>query len=297
MGSVAMARRAGNQPATAATNAVISSYRQGGQLELMITSWVRQNGGMRLVPTMPEFMIATLRLGDDITDELIAASRVVRPLWNEAFAEHRDFIPHIKELVRSGKHCVHHPLVQSFMTAWALNIRWGNCDSGCWDAIGVNVPRVHLESLAKLGGVEGFEIMLGDRAAHCCASLSNNDHDRKFCLIVNCPAWIELASHPEFQATFEKQLRMVIQHEMAHFVHQGSNPRSETHAHCRGIAAAFARSPVPTSRSEFLSQIKEEHPEVENNPEMRELILERGEPTWRLVRRWINNFKRHATSL
>lgn len=250
---------------------------------------------MKLNPVMPQFMAATIRLGDEIAGELIGAARSVRPRWTKLFDEHHDFVPKIRQFVMQGRHCVRHPLVHAFMATWAEGVRWGVCDSGCWDAIGINVPQSHLDDLARFGGVEGFEIMLGDGASHCCAILGNNDHDRRFGLIMNCPAWIELASYPEYQDTFEKQLRMVIQHEMAHFLHQGGNQRTETHAHCRGIATAFRDMPMPSDREDFLALIQSDHPEISNNQEMRDLVLQGGEASWRLVRRWINNFKRHDT--
>jgi hypothetical protein len=132
--------------------------------------------------------------------------------------------------------------------------------------------------------------MLGDRADFCSASLGNNDHNREFGLIVNCPAWIELASHEEFQWSFDRQMHMVIQHEMAHFRYQNGGERSEIHAHCRGVASALWRDQAPTSQEEFVAIVQNDYQEISRNDEIRRLVLN-GQTSWRLVRRWLHLFK------
>jgi len=180
------------------------------------------------------------------------------------------------------------------MLEWARNTTWGICDSGCRDAFGVKVPAIHLERLAEFGGVEAFCLMIGDHADFCSASLGNNDHNREFGLIINCPAWIELASHEEFQWSFDRQIHIVVQHEMAHFRHQNGGPRSETHAHCRGIASALHRDQNPSSREEFVAVVQRGYQEISSNDEMRRLVLDNGQASWRLVRLWLYLFRKHG---
>jgi hypothetical protein len=158
----------------------------------------------------------------------------------------------------------------------------------------VNVPPIHVERLAAFGGVEAFSLMLGDLAGFCRASLGNNDHNREFGLILNCPAWLELASHDELQSSFERQLKMTIQHEMAHFRHQNAGIRSETHAHCRGIASVLSRDRPPTSIEEFHAIVHQDYPEIARNDEMRSLVLDQGQTPWRLVRLWLRLFRKHS---
>ncbi len=185
---------------------------------------------MRLNPKEPNFTASTILLGEEIAQQLIESARRARPKWVELFQEHAGAIPQLKVAAQSRLPTFHHRLVSEFILEWARNTTWGVCDSGCSDAIGVNVPSIHLERLAEFGGVEAFSFMLGDRADFCSASLGNNDHNREFGLIVNCPTWIELASHEEFQWSFDRQMHMVIQHEMAHFRYQNGGERSEIHA-------------------------------------------------------------------
>jgi hypothetical protein len=209
------------------------------------------------------------------------------------FEEHASAIPQLKVVARSRLPTFHHPLASEFMQKWARNATWGVCDYGRRDVIGVNVPPIHLERLAEFGGIESFSFMLGDRADFCCASLVNNDNNREFGLIVNCPMWIELASHEEFQWSFDRRMNMVIQHEMAHFRHQNGGERSEIHAHCRGVASVFRRDQTPDSQESFVAIIHKGYPDITNNDEIRRLVLN-GQASRRLVRLWLHLFKEYG---
>jgi hypothetical protein len=246
---------------------------------------------MKLHTKEPQFLASTIFLGDDIAKQLIEGSRRARPKWVELFQEHREAIPELMHSIRSKLHTIHHPLVGAFIIEWARNIPWGICPSECSNAISINIPSFHLERLARYGGVDSFIIMLGDLANFCCASLGNNDHE--FGLILNCPAWLQLASHQEFQSSFEQQIEMVVQHEMAHFRHQDGSENSEIIAHCRGIASFFSRQDLPTSGNEFILFVRLKFPEITQNHEINSLILEGGEIPWRLVRLWLHLFKRY----
>lgn len=243
---------------------------------------------MKINAKEPEFSLATIILGDDIAEQLIESSRRSRPKWMELFEKYRNAIPGVM-LAAQARHTVHHPLVSEFMLEWAHNITWGLCPSGCPDAIGVNVPHIHLKRLAAGGGVEAFSLLLGDLGGFCSATLGNNNHNREFGLILNCPALLELASRDEFQSSFERQLTMIIQHEMAHFRHQTGGSRSETHAHCRGIAAVLSCDKPLRSLEEFHAIIYQEYPEIAHNDEMKSLVLDDRAP-WRLVRLWLHLF-------
>jgi hypothetical protein len=182
------------------------------------------------------------------------------------------------------------PLVREFVVEWARNMEWGIRPSLCVDALEINVPSHHIMRLHSLGDVESFSILLGDLGEFCSASLGNNSHDRNFGLILNCPAWLRVASRPEFQGTFERQLVEVVQHEMAHFKYQIKNTRSEILAHCRGIAAMLSLS-VPSPSGNLRELIVSDYPELATNPEIQQFILEGCESNWRLIRIWLQIFK------
>lgn len=245
---------------------------------------------MKINAKEPGFSRSTILLGDDITCQLIESSRRSRPKWRQLFEKRRSGIRDLMLAARS-RHTVHHPLVRGFVVEWARNISWGICPSGCANAIAVSVPSIHLTRLATTGGIEAFYFFLGDLADFCSASLGNNNHNREFGLILNCPAWLELASREEFKASFERQIAHVVQHEMAHFRHQGRGARSETHAHCRGIASVLPRDIPPKSIEEFHAIVAQEYPEIAHNDEIKQLVLDRGQTTWRLVRLWLYLFR------
>jgi len=158
--------------------------------------------------------------------------------------------------------------------------------SRCVDALEINVPSHHTERLYSLGGVESFSLLLGDLGDFCSASLGNNTPDRKFGLILNCPAWLRVASRAEFQWTFDRQLVEVVQHEMAHFKYHEKGPRAEIHAHCRGIAAMLSVNPPPVI--ENLREVIRDYPELANNPEIEEIVLDGAAAKLRLVRMWMH---------
>lgn len=178
--------------------------------------------------------MSTIRLGHEIYSQLVCASRKARKRWVDNFQIYKDEWPVIQEKIRASQHTFTSPLAQAFVLEWAQNLGWALHPSGSLEAIGVQVPFVLLAELKELGEVESFEFILGDRAQVCCASLGNNDHNRAFGLIVNYPVWIELASHEKYVNSFEKQLGLVIHHEMAHFCHQQTEARSELHAQSCG---------------------------------------------------------------
>jgi hypothetical protein len=104
---------------------------------------------MRLNPKEPNFTASTILLGEEIAQQLIESARRSRPKWVELFQEHAGAIPQLKVAAQSRLPTFHHPLVSEFILEWARNTTWGVCDSGCSDAIGVNVPSIHIERLAE----------------------------------------------------------------------------------------------------------------------------------------------------
>jgi hypothetical protein len=252
---------------------------------------------MRITATEPSFSLATAKLGDEIRRQLVLASRRSRPRWKEIFEGHRPLISMLRGMIEQGHHTVQFPLVAGFMNEWAQNFDWPVCPSGCSDAIGIDAPERVLSEVMRFGNVESFEVMLGDLHSPCCAFLGNNDHDLRFGIIVNCPVWIELASHEEHTASFEKQLGMVIHHEMAHFLHQKDGAVSEMHGHARGVAWVLASSKEPPqSADEAMTILANEHFDVWHNPEVRALFVDRGQAGWRLVRLWMNHLKAAGVS-
>jgi hypothetical protein len=250
---------------------------------------------MRLKRKEPDFSAATALLGQDIAEQLIRASRMARPQWEVLFQRFKTVLPEVVAAVRSRVQTSRHPLVGKFMVEWANNIPWGTCRSGCYDAIGIKVPVFHLERLAKFGAVEDFSFMLGDTGTFSSATLGNNDHNREFGLILNCPAWLNLASYPEHQNSFERQIRLVIHHEMAHFSYQVAGSRSELHAHCRGVASVlWSENKLPRSAEEFVALIGQGYPEIAQNNEIEQLILKEPKAPWRIIRLWLFLFTRYC---
>jgi len=251
-------------------------------------------GQMKIKAREPDFSIATMRLGNEIHAQLVGASRKSRKRWMDIFKDYREVIPELRRMIASSQHTANLPLVRAFMHEWARNLDWDLCESGCWDAIGVQVPHGLVAELAVLGGVENFYFMLGDLANACCATLGNNDHNLEFGLIFNCPIWIELASHDEYVSSFEKQIGMIIHHEMAHFRHQRKDLRSELHAHTRGIAWVLSSADLPNTKKAAIEVMQREHSDIWQNEEIRYLFTDVGESGWRLLKLWIHYFKKYG---
>jgi hypothetical protein len=247
---------------------------------------------MKVKPIEPHFSVATIHLGKEIHTQLIRASRRSRQRWSEIFAQHRNMIDLVQEGSRSGQHTVNIPFVSAFMTEWARNLDWKLRPQECWDAIQVEVPEHIWSGLREFGGVESFELMIGDTASFTCATLGNNDHNLAFGLILNSPAWIQLASFEEYADSFEKQLGLVLHHEMAHFRHQQTGSRSELHAHIRALGWLLSTTELPAGKEATIALIERDHGEIWQNQELRNLFLQAGEAGWRLLKLWIRLYKR-----
>ena len=110
------------------------------------------------------------------------------------------------------------------------------------------------------------------------------DHDLCYGLYVNVPIWIQLAVESQWRDSFNRQVRMVIFHETAHFRWIGDGLRGEHMAHARGVASLRAGA-WPTDRVEMAALLEREHPQAWHNPEIRSLIMETKGGV-RLVRAW-----------
>src|SRR5260370_17878260 len=110
---------------------------------------------MKLRVREPEFSRVTANLGKDIAKQLIESSRRSRPRWRELFEHFRQAIDELSIAARSRK-TLSHPLVREFIIEWARNVHWRICDSGCIDAIGIEVPSDHVERLKAPAGLEAF---------------------------------------------------------------------------------------------------------------------------------------------
>jgi hypothetical protein len=251
---------------------------------------------MRIKALEPQFSIATSRLASAIHHQLIAASRNSRPRWKQLSIIYADTIPEVRRLLGESQQTIHLPVVKGFMLEWARHLEWPLCDPGCCDAIGVEVPNAFINELKQYGTVASFELLLTDTHKTALASLGNNDHDHRFGLIVNCPLWLQLAMDDQWAATFEKQLGVVIHHEMGHFRHQQNGIRSEFLAHSRSVGWALSASAMPPSREAAVACLETAHPDVWYNDEVRRLFAEQGEAAWRLVRLWGNLFQKHGLS-
>jgi hypothetical protein len=248
---------------------------------------------MKVTPIEPDFSVATIRLANEIHTQLVCASRRSRQRWSKTFAQFPDMIDLAQQRSRSGEHSVNMPVVSEFMVEWARNLNW-KLRQECWDAIQVEVPENILSGLRKCGGVESFELLLGDTASFTSATLGSNNHNLAFGLILNCPGWITLASHNQYADSFERQLGMVIHHEMAHFRHQQSGSRAELHAHIRGLAWVLSSTELPGSKEAAVALLEQNHWDVWQNEEVQKLFVEGGESAWRLLRLWISLYKAHS---
>lgn len=189
-----------------------------------------------------------------------------------------------------------HPLVSGFLAAWAQNTTWGIQPPLHTDGVRLKVPTIHLNSLAQTSGVESFSLLLGVRADFCSATFYCGEDHQDAILIVNCPAFLHIASDAEYQAGFERTVASIIQHEMAHFRYRKDSPRAETFAHCRGIASVLGPEAVLASAQQLVELIETEYPEFAQNDDIKSLILKGGKPTWRLIRRWQSMFKAARSS-
>jgi hypothetical protein len=251
---------------------------------------------MKLEAKEPDFTRSTILLGDAIAEQLIQSSRRSRTRWIELFAPYSD--KEIRELMflsRTQK-VASHPLVGGFLAAWAQNTTWGIQPPLHYDGVRLKVPNVHLKRLAQTSSVTSFSLFLGVRADFCSATLFSSDDHEDVMLIVNCPAFLHIASDAGYQAGFERTVGGIIQHEMAHFRYRKANPRAETLAHCRGIASVLPPGAELTSHQQLVELIEAEYHEFAQNEEIKNVVLNSDEPTWRLIRRWQSVFNAARTS-
>jgi hypothetical protein len=246
---------------------------------------------MKLEAKEPDFTRATILLGDSIAEQLIASSRRSRPRWTELFEPYSD--EEIRELmfVSRTHNVASHPLVSGFLAAWAQNTTWGIQPPLYTDRVRLKVPEIHLSRLAQTSGVESFSLLLGVRADFCSATFYSGDDHQDVMLIVNCPAFLHIASDAHYQASFERTIASIIHHEMAHFRHRKGGPRAETFAHCRGIASVLAAAAELRSAQQLVELIETEYLEFAQNDEIKSLVLNGDKATWRLIRRWQSMFK------
>jgi hypothetical protein len=246
---------------------------------------------MALNAKEPDFTWTTIRLGDEIVEQLIASSRRSRPRWAELFESYSD--EEIRKLmfVSRTHNVTSVPLVSGFLAAWAQNTTWGIQPPLYRDGVRLKVPDIHLERLAQTSSVTSFSLFLGVRADFCSATLCSSDNHPEVRLIVNCPAFLHIASDADYQAGFERMVAGIIQHEMAHFRHRKRASRVETFAHCRGIASVLAPEATLASPEQLIELIEAEYLEFAQNDEVKRLVLNGDKATWRLIRRWHSMFK------
>jgi hypothetical protein len=155
----------------------------------------------------PDFSVTTMRLGQAVHAQLVASSRRSRERWGRLFADYKDEVAVVRAKSQAGEKTIQMPLVSQFISEWASHLDWRPRPSGCWDALGIEVPESFHSQLKRFGGVENFELLLGDTGTFVSATLGNNNHNLAFGLIINCPAWIELASD-EKNSLQDSELKM-----------------------------------------------------------------------------------------
>jgi hypothetical protein len=241
---------------------------------------------MPLKAREPDFTRATILLGDSIAQQLIHSSRQSRERWSELFAPYCD--EDIRGLMAFSEtqNVAGHPLVDGFLASWAQNTVWGIQPPLYTDGVRLRVPTVHLDRLAASSNVESFSVILAVRAEFCSATMCTDESHGHVMLIVNCPAFLHIASRVDYQAGFERTLAGIIQHEMAHIRWRNAAARSETHAHCRGIASVLEPDTQLSSAKQLRELIEAEYLELAQNDEIRDLLLNGQQATWRLSRRW-----------
>ena len=245
---------------------------------------------MPLEANEPEFAKATIELGDSIAEQLVESSRRSRPRWIELFAAYSD--AEIRELMQlsCSESVTAHPLVGGFLASWAQNTTWGIQQPLYFDGVRLKVPASYAERLAAFSNVESFSLFLSVRAEFCSATMCSDESHGHLRLVLNCPAFLHIASRADYQHGFERTLRGMIQHEMAHIRHRRNGARSEIHAHCRGIASVLDADAPLDSPKRLKLLVETDYPELAHNEEIKAYILNCDRTTWRLIRLWRHLF-------
>jgi hypothetical protein len=240
---------------------------------------------MRYESQRQNFNLHLIRLANSIADELIASAQKAQPHWKALFEGQSAEIQRLIEVSRQGVTIWDSPLFREFLLTWIGCSNWPIIESFS-DGVNLRLPDVLVKPLVESGMIESFEFYMMDRATFCSATLGSNDHNQQFALMINGPAWMQLASMPEHFESFYRQLRMVIHHEMAHIRYKKANLRTEQIAHCRGIASLIPIAQFPKNADDLLTALKHLFPEVLANDECRQLLSERPDAAARLIRIW-----------
>ena len=220
----------------------------------------------------PGFTRASIRFAQAISDELIYAADLARPAWTELASAYPDDLARIPEDLTQNPALFRTPLVWGFAVIWAKSLRWP-VSATYRDGIEIKLPADILREMEAHGRLDALEFFLAGPDDVCCGRLGSNDHDLRYGLYVNVPIWIQLGVEPQWRDWFNRQLRMVIFHETAHFRWIGDELRNEHMAHARGVAS-LRTGAWPSDRAAMAALLEREHPEAWHNPEIRGLIQE-----------------------
>jgi hypothetical protein len=231
------------------------------------------------------FNLHLIRLATGVADELIASAQKAQPHWKALFEGQSAEIQRLIKVSRQGVTIWDSPLFLEFLLTWTGGFNWPIVESFS-HGVNLRVPDVLVKPLVESGMIESFDLYMMDRATFCSATLGSNDHNQEFALMINAPAWLQLASMPEHFECFCRQLRMVIHHEMAHFRYKKANLRTEQIAHCRGIASLIPIAQFPKNADDLLTTLTHLFPEVLANDECKQLLSERPDAAARLIRIW-----------
>jgi hypothetical protein len=229
-----------------------------------------------------DFSYATLEFAEKVATDLIAAAARARPQWEALLRHSPGFAESIQKRVEAREALFQDPVVRAFTDEWCNKLSWTivHCDADCYQLL---FPPGLTDKLKAASNIASVSFWIGDLRKVACAELGTDDHHLNARLALNAPAWFPIATHPSYVNTFERQLRMVVHHELAHFRWHKSGIRDEYMAHARGVAA-LRDVEWPKAQSDIVRLLESEYKEAWANDEIRAMV---STPAGcRLVRFW-----------
>lgn len=231
----------------------------------------------------PDFANATLEVAEVISNDLIAAARAARPTWIQLRDTLAPQIDALSERIEARDATFREPVVQAFVGAWCSNLRWDFL-AHYSDGMQFALPFGLVAKLQAASNVASVSFYLSDLSDFAQARLGSNNEDLNYGLYINVPAWIPIATRSDLQDSFERQLRMVIHHEMGHFRWFGRGIRDEYLAHARAVGSLM-EDDWPVDRDGIVRWLEADRSFALKHDEIRALI-ETTKGGVRLARAW-----------
>jgi hypothetical protein len=231
----------------------------------------------------PDFAYSTLEVAEVISNELISASRAARPVWHQLRAKGLEYIDAIWGRIQAGERTFGETIPFAFSAAWCSNLRWKLLKRFS-DGIEFELPGELVTKLQSASNISSLSFFVRDLADFANAQLGSNNEDLNYGLSINAPYWVPIGTRPEFQDFFERQLRMVVHHEMGHFRWFGRGIRDEYVAHARAVGSHMDDG-WPTDREGILRRLESDTSLAWKNDEIRRM-METTKGGARLARAW-----------